>query len=47
MDDANVRKAFALAVDKDRLIDLLSSNLELRADTILPPAKNCDQLQRT
>jgi oligopeptide transport system substrate-binding protein len=38
MDDANVRRAFALAIDKDRLIDLLSSKLELRADTILPPA---------
>jgi oligopeptide transport system substrate-binding protein len=38
MDDANVRKAFALAIDKDRLIELMSNELEGRADTILPPA---------
>ena len=36
MDDPNVRKALALAVDKDRLIEVSSDNLNARADTILP-----------
>lgn len=38
MDDINVRRAFALAVDKDGLNELISEGLSLRADTILPPA---------
>jgi oligopeptide transport system substrate-binding protein len=38
MDDPNVRRAFSLAVDKDRLVELISDRLDARADTILPPA---------
>ncbi|MAT98971.1 MAG: hypothetical protein CL608_17645 [Anaerolineaceae bacterium] len=37
-DDVQVRRAFALAVDKDALNTLLSNDLNVRADTILPPA---------
>jgi oligopeptide transport system substrate-binding protein len=36
-DDINVRKAFTLAVDKDKLISLSFRNLVQRADGILPP----------
>lgn len=38
LDDVNVRRALALAVDKDGLNDLLADGLNLRSDTILPPA---------
>ncbi len=37
-DDVQVRRAFALAVDKDALNTLLANDLSVRADTILPPA---------
>ncbi len=37
-DDVQVRRAFALAVDKDALNTLLANDLNVRADTILPPA---------
>ena len=37
-DDVQVRRAFALAVDKNALNNLLTDGLDLRADTILPPA---------
>lgn len=37
MDDINVRKAFTLAVDKASLVERLTGNIDLRADTILPP----------
>jgi oligopeptide transport system substrate-binding protein len=36
-DDVNVRKAFAQALDKDRIISLTFRNLVERADGILPP----------
>jgi oligopeptide transport system substrate-binding protein len=36
-DDVNMRKAFALALDKDRIISLIFRNLVRRADGILPP----------
>ncbi|HJX13526.1 MAG TPA: peptide ABC transporter substrate-binding protein, partial [Dehalococcoidales bacterium] len=35
--DANVRRAFTLAIDKDRIIALVFRNLVRRADGILPP----------
>jgi ABC-type oligopeptide transport system substrate-binding subunit len=38
MDDPNVRRAFALAVDKDRLIKLFGETTGLQAVSILPPA---------
>ncbi len=38
MDDPDVRRAFALAVDKDGLNELVSENLSLVAESILPPA---------
>jgi len=38
MDDPDVRRAFALAVDKDGLNELISENLSLVAESILPPA---------
>jgi len=38
MDDPDVRRAFALAVDKEGLNELLSENLSLVAESILPPA---------
>lgn len=37
-DDLQVRKALALALDKDRLHEILSESNDLRADSILPPA---------
>jgi oligopeptide transport system substrate-binding protein len=36
-DDANVRRAFTQALDKDRIISLIFRNLVQRADGILPP----------
>jgi oligopeptide transport system substrate-binding protein len=36
-DDLNVRKAFTLAIDKDKIIALSLRNLVQRADGILPP----------
>ena len=36
-DDVNVRKAFTMAVDKDKIIELSVRNLVQRADGILPP----------
>lgn len=38
MDDLNVRRALALAVDKAQIIRLISKGLDNRSDTILPPA---------
>ena len=37
MDDSNVRKAFALAIDRQRLIDQFGGDNYVLADTILPP----------
>jgi ABC-type transport system substrate-binding protein len=37
MDDINVRKALALSIDRDHLLELFSENLDLRAVSILPP----------
>ncbi len=37
MDDINVRKAFALSVDKVALVERLTGNIDLLAQTILPP----------
>jgi oligopeptide transport system substrate-binding protein len=36
-DDVNVRKAFIMAIDKDKIIDLTFRNLVQRADGVLPP----------
>jgi oligopeptide transport system substrate-binding protein len=36
-DDVNVRKAFTLALDKDKIISLIFRDLVQRADGILPP----------
>jgi oligopeptide transport system substrate-binding protein len=36
-DDVNIRRAFTLALDKDRIISLVFRNLVRRADGILPP----------
>jgi oligopeptide transport system substrate-binding protein len=36
-DDLNVRKAFSMAIDKDKIISLAFRNLVQRADGILPP----------
>jgi oligopeptide transport system substrate-binding protein len=36
-DDVNVRKAFSLAIDKDKIIKLIYKDMEKRADGILPP----------
>jgi oligopeptide transport system substrate-binding protein len=36
-DDVNVRKAFAQAIDKDKIIDLILRGMVDRADGILPP----------
>jgi oligopeptide transport system substrate-binding protein len=36
-DDAGVRRAFSLAVDKDKLVSLVYRNMVQRADGILPP----------
>ncbi len=38
MDDPNVRKAFALAVDRDTYIERLTNNLDIPAVSVLPPA---------
>ena len=38
MDDPNVRKAFALALDRQHLIDQFSGDNSLMANTVLPPA---------
>jgi oligopeptide transport system substrate-binding protein len=37
LDDPAVRQALSLAVDKERLVELLSENMSIRADSILPP----------
>jgi oligopeptide transport system substrate-binding protein len=37
MEDANVRKALYLAIDKDQLVEQFSNNLYTRTDGILPP----------
>jgi oligopeptide transport system substrate-binding protein len=36
-DDVNIRKAFSMAVDKDKIIELTLRNMNQRADGILPP----------
>ncbi len=36
-DDVNIRRAFSLAVDKDRLVSLVFRGMVQRADGILPP----------
>ena len=36
-DDVNVRKAFSLAIDKDKIVKLIYRDMEKRADGILPP----------
>ncbi len=36
-DDVNVRKAFIMAIDKDKIINLIFRNLVQRANGILPP----------
>ena len=36
-DDANVRRAFSQAIDKDKLVSLAFRNMTQRADGILPP----------
>jgi len=36
-DDVNVRRAFTMALDKDRIVSLVFRNLVQRADGILPP----------
>jgi len=36
-DDANIRQAFSLAIDKDKIIALTLRNMMQRADGILPP----------
>jgi oligopeptide transport system substrate-binding protein len=36
-DDLNVRRAFSMAIDKDRIINLCMRNLVERADGVLPP----------
>jgi len=36
-DDVNIRRAFTQAIDKDKLVALVSRNLVKRADGILPP----------
>jgi oligopeptide transport system substrate-binding protein len=35
--DANIRRAFSLAVDKEKIISLVFRNMEEKADGILPP----------
>jgi oligopeptide transport system substrate-binding protein len=37
MNDINVRKALALSIDRDHLLELFSDNLDLRGVSILPP----------
>jgi oligopeptide transport system substrate-binding protein len=36
-DDANIRRAFTMAIDKDKIISLVFRNMVQRADGILPP----------
>lgn len=36
-DDANIRRAFSYAIDKDKLVNLVYKNTVKRADGILPP----------
>jgi oligopeptide transport system substrate-binding protein len=36
-DDVNIRKAFSMAVDKDRIVSLVFRNMASKADGILPP----------
>jgi oligopeptide transport system substrate-binding protein len=36
-DDANVRRAFSMAIDKDKLVSLVFRDMVQRADGILPP----------
>jgi len=36
-DDANIRRAFSQAIDKDKLVSLVSKGMVKRADGILPP----------
>jgi oligopeptide transport system substrate-binding protein len=36
-DDKNIRQAFTLAIDKDKIISILYKNMVQRADGILPP----------
>ena len=36
-DDVNVRKAFTMAIDKDKIVELSLRNMSQRADGILPP----------
>ncbi|HEX7475518.1 MAG TPA: peptide ABC transporter substrate-binding protein, partial [Dehalococcoidales bacterium] len=36
-DDANVRKAFSMAIDKDKIISLIFLDMEKKANGILPP----------
>jgi oligopeptide transport system substrate-binding protein len=36
-DDANIRQAFSLAIDKDKIIRLVYRDMEKRADGVLPP----------
>lgn len=36
-DDVNIRKAFSMAIDKDKIISLVFKNMEQKADGILPP----------
>ncbi len=38
MDDPNVRAAFAMAIDRQKLLDQFSEATDLLAETILPPA---------
>lgn len=37
-DDIKVREAFAMSVDKDALVRRMTNNIDIPADTILPPA---------
>ena len=38
LDDPNVRKALALAVDKDQILKLIAEGMDNRSDSVLPPA---------
>jgi oligopeptide transport system substrate-binding protein len=38
MDDPNVRKAFALAIDREKLLDQFSEGTDIYANTVLPPS---------
>jgi oligopeptide transport system substrate-binding protein len=39
-DDANIRRAFSQAIDKDKIISLIFRDMVQRADGILPPGMN-------